>query len=306
MDTVEIQGETYIRAQDAAKEVGYTGDYVGQLSRSGKIVAKQVGRAWYVREGELVRHKSGKSRSNLLKTRQSIQESRDTDQSSQTGKNNRYTTRFVPAFRQKLLDVQVNYEKDEMPLLPTIKKRGEGENIKHLSVKVEAEKIKAHGSSKKIAKTNSVDTDHAKKRLGPLKEGIVHITSLDEDGDVYELVPDASEDKIEIGKSDPEIIQDGPHTTFSEKIALAELREQARGKKHESKVAEKMVTETSDFAKALMPILLVLLLTVVIANTFLHNVWLYESGSANSLEKSQFHTKFGITPITIITSKISR
>lgn len=47
-DTLCIEGKTYMASSSAAKKVGYTSDYVGQLCRGGKVDAMRVGRAWFV------------------------------------------------------------------------------------------------------------------------------------------------------------------------------------------------------------------------------------------------------------------
>lgn len=48
MDSLEIQGKTYISSKRASELTGYAKDYVGQLARSGKLPGVRVGRAWYV------------------------------------------------------------------------------------------------------------------------------------------------------------------------------------------------------------------------------------------------------------------
>ena len=48
MKEVKIKGKTYIRTAAAAKLYGYSQDYLGQLSREGRIAAKRVGRSWFV------------------------------------------------------------------------------------------------------------------------------------------------------------------------------------------------------------------------------------------------------------------
>ena len=48
MKEVKIKGKTYIRTAAAAKLFGYSQDYLGQLSREGRIAAKRVGRSWFV------------------------------------------------------------------------------------------------------------------------------------------------------------------------------------------------------------------------------------------------------------------
>lgn len=48
MDKVTLDGKVYEKSAAVAKRFGYTADYMGQLSRSGKIDAQLVGRSWYV------------------------------------------------------------------------------------------------------------------------------------------------------------------------------------------------------------------------------------------------------------------
>jgi len=57
MKTVTIEGEVYTKASILADKFGYTSDYIGQLCRSNKVEARLVGRAWYVNEYSLGKHK---------------------------------------------------------------------------------------------------------------------------------------------------------------------------------------------------------------------------------------------------------
>ncbi|MCR4279339.1 MAG: tail fiber domain-containing protein [Candidatus Zambryskibacteria bacterium] len=50
-------GKEYISASRASEKIGYASDYIGQLSRSGKIPSKLIGRTWYVDFEALVEHK---------------------------------------------------------------------------------------------------------------------------------------------------------------------------------------------------------------------------------------------------------
>lgn len=56
MDELDIKGKKYISSKRAAEITGYAKDYIGQLARSGKIVAVRFGRAWYVEEKALSAH----------------------------------------------------------------------------------------------------------------------------------------------------------------------------------------------------------------------------------------------------------
>ncbi len=47
-DSIEIEGQAFVSAKRAAKDTGYSRDYVGQLARSGHIAARRVEGLWYV------------------------------------------------------------------------------------------------------------------------------------------------------------------------------------------------------------------------------------------------------------------
>ncbi|HUO50614.1 MAG TPA: helix-turn-helix domain-containing protein [Candidatus Paceibacterota bacterium] len=57
---VFFDGKEYISASRAAEITNYVQDYVGQLARSGQILARQVGNRWYVEKESLLRHKQEK------------------------------------------------------------------------------------------------------------------------------------------------------------------------------------------------------------------------------------------------------
>ena len=48
MDEIELEGRKYISARKAAKQYGYTADYIGQLIRSGKLLGRKIGKGWFV------------------------------------------------------------------------------------------------------------------------------------------------------------------------------------------------------------------------------------------------------------------
>ena len=57
---VTFEGKEYISASRASKISNYNQDYIGQLARSGKILARQIGNRWYVDHAALVAHKEEK------------------------------------------------------------------------------------------------------------------------------------------------------------------------------------------------------------------------------------------------------
>lgn len=73
MNSVSVDGKNYVKAGVIARELGYTGDYVGQLCRAGKVDAQLVGRSWYVNEDSLNQHKRGRYRSNTKETIKAVE-----------------------------------------------------------------------------------------------------------------------------------------------------------------------------------------------------------------------------------------
>ncbi len=63
METLEHNGAIFTKATVLAKRLNYTTDYIGQLCRAGKVEAKLVGRAWFVREDTLTSHKADRYKS---------------------------------------------------------------------------------------------------------------------------------------------------------------------------------------------------------------------------------------------------
>jgi len=82
MNTITIDSKKYVKATDIARELGYTADYVGQLSRARKVDAQLVGRSWYVSEDSIREHKQSRYRSTKKTSRETITQSleaRDAD-----------------------------------------------------------------------------------------------------------------------------------------------------------------------------------------------------------------------------------
>lgn len=52
-----FDGEKYVSSKQAAKLVGYTNDYIGQLCRSKKLKCRRVGRDWFVAESAIFHYR---------------------------------------------------------------------------------------------------------------------------------------------------------------------------------------------------------------------------------------------------------
>lgn len=53
-----LDDKKFISARKAAEITGYEQDYIGQLARMGRVLARQIGRAWFIEEQSLLSHKS--------------------------------------------------------------------------------------------------------------------------------------------------------------------------------------------------------------------------------------------------------
>lgn len=60
METVSFDNVNYVKASAAAKQFGYTSDYIGQLCRAKKISAMLVGRTWFVNLDSIKQYRKSK------------------------------------------------------------------------------------------------------------------------------------------------------------------------------------------------------------------------------------------------------
>ncbi|MDP3958466.1 MAG: hypothetical protein Q8Q36_03330, partial [bacterium] len=56
-EELSFGSKKFILSRQAARLVKYSNDYIGELCRSGKVEARQIGRLWYVEESSLLAHK---------------------------------------------------------------------------------------------------------------------------------------------------------------------------------------------------------------------------------------------------------
>lgn len=134
MNAIEIGGDRYIKATDAAALTGYATDYIGQLSRGKKISAERVGRTWYVSEREIIAHKKGTKRSNKQKTHEALKH-----QIAEHGQiHHAYfdpkQEGIMPEYRKRLLAAEVRYGDDESPLKPTLNEKSRLDEISPIEI----------------------------------------------------------------------------------------------------------------------------------------------------------------------------
>lgn len=125
MDSIVLDGITYIKTAKAAKLAGYTADYVGQLCRENEIDCKKIGRSWYVSEAELLAHKRDAKRSSRIKARKEVHKAVEEVKSKNLGV---HSSLFIHTGGVKKSEIQ--YETDPHDLIPTPQKSVKND-VKH-------------------------------------------------------------------------------------------------------------------------------------------------------------------------------
>lgn len=116
MEHLDLDGKRYVKVSSAARETGYTADYIGQLCRARKIDAKLVGRTWYVAADEINDHRRTRGRSSHEKVRQNVKE--QLSDAQETNIPIRHPNSGL--HRKRLLGAAVTYHNDDAELIPTI------------------------------------------------------------------------------------------------------------------------------------------------------------------------------------------
>jgi hypothetical protein len=152
MEILVLNGKTYVKASRAARDLGYTSDYVGQLCRGGHVDAHLVGRSWYVNMEELGTHRVEKKRLSRVKAREQAKrmlEERRREESNKT--KNSYT------------NIKIRYETDPSDLIPPIEKerklkfQTEGEKMQE-RLPVSGRRLRVHAEGGARFTTN-IDLD---------------------------------------------------------------------------------------------------------------------------------------------------
>lgn len=140
MEVLVLDGKEYIKASKAAKDLGYTSDYVGQLCRGGKVSAHLIGRSWYVDKEELGTHRETKKRMSKVKAREQAKKTLAEHRKQKNEKQKNYTK------------VAISYESDEGDLIPETRR-----------VEIESEVPKQKkGRKSKESKANVIENEGEK------------------------------------------------------------------------------------------------------------------------------------------------
>lgn len=117
MEVLVLDGNNYVKASKAARDLGYATDYVGQLCRSGQVDAHLIGRTWYVNQDKLSTHRVEKKRMSRVKARE-------------------YAKRTIEEYRKQNQksseNIVIQYKNDEESLIPETRKLiPQSTDIKH-------------------------------------------------------------------------------------------------------------------------------------------------------------------------------
>ena len=115
MEHLDIGEKRYMKVSSAARETGYTMDYIGQLCRGKKIDAKLVGRTWYVAYDELLAHRQTRGRSSFEKAKKAFKK----EVVALEGETRIPINLGHTGVRKRLVSEHITYQSDEAELIPT-------------------------------------------------------------------------------------------------------------------------------------------------------------------------------------------
>lgn len=322
MNVIDISGIRYLKATDAAKKVGYTADYVGQLARGGKLDAKQIGRSWYVSEEDILAHKKANHRSTKQKSHEAFQ--KITTHTEHAIYNSVYSPEaratWMPEYRKRLLDTSVTYEKDLAPLVPQKIVGGHVELTLQASESFEAQRL---GRELEIERTNDIQVLEIEKTPAPMhgvldleeefseeeqeeeeEETQVFVRHGSEIEERYQVEKEVEEAKEQLTSFEKKLIlRDHERTAISTAVTpqsvarpfpreIAYIPAPLPGARRQMSIALRLTA-------ALVPLAFVLALTGAFASVFMHKVVVYERGALIGSQPF-YETSYHVTQMSAV------
>jgi hypothetical protein len=287
MHAIEISGERYIKATDAAALTGYATDYIGQLSRSGKIAAERVGRVWYVKEGDIVGHKKGASRSNKRKTQESLRDQLSTNEGMIHHVLPEPKHAYVPEYRKRLLAAEIRYEEDHHPLAPQPARKREEHAVqipRPVAVKPEPIELPVERMLEvEIEEKDEAPVELPAPRHEPKMHGSVTLVELQDEEEPVEAVEEA----------------------VAPAIAQKTLKiEPIKRKKGLVPYGRPSYALALPVARYLMPLLIILAFGVSLGGVFLEQKLVYERGKS-IISRPYYEMSYGVRAVSAIKEAIS-
>jgi hypothetical protein len=119
MESILIDGREYISTKRATELTKYSKDYVGQLCRSKKVLARRVGRNWYA---DKLSHKDDALVTDIIKTKKDIS-SNKRDILKTKDETEKFESKTYTQKKANNGTNNIRYESDDSPLLPTLSKK---------------------------------------------------------------------------------------------------------------------------------------------------------------------------------------
>ena len=265
MDTLDIDGVQFVKAGRAAKDAGYTPDYVGQLCRGGKIESRFIGRTWYIRDGVLEEYKREKFRQNANKTTKDIKK-----QLQGQDEHTTHRSSYVPVYRKNVLNADITYSSDETTThIPTTKSILHEENVvPERKIKQQNEEIQ---EEKELRQAENVNVPSTSSYI-PIR--------------VIKTTPGVSKNKM----SNPKTIQrDVATSTESKSKDFTSYKEEV--------VKEDYALPTP--SRILPTLVSIMGLIIIVGALFVQNIWVYqiEGGVTGTLF---FDASFNIASVTTV------
>lgn len=288
MDTVTLDGKTYVRAVRAAGELGYAPDYVGQLCRGGKVDAKRLGKTWYVREGALEEHKRSKPRNNAgLAARNFKQQREEIVQASASGHQ-----RATPSFVSPLLS-SVRYTHEDFEPIPTLKQIAQQHEAAAAPDLASVRVSTAPEPSFEPAAEEEAYAEEPEADESPVPELVAEEVSAVTLRRVH--TPKQSERRRLLER------------TLMDHAARAQPQQGQRAARPVRRPVAPMARRRGEGSimvrPSLLPALAALLLAFVAANTFLTHTWHYAQGQGVQ-DAPTFSTSYGVTSLASVSEAL--
>lgn len=123
-DSITIDGKIYISSRRAAEMSRYSNDYIGQLSRAGKVNARMMGRTWFVDQESLMSHKRSSEEAFQARCKNASREQKERAAYPGTPVSGSPSSAaaVLPMPSYPASNWAFTYSEDTRPLLPEIKK----------------------------------------------------------------------------------------------------------------------------------------------------------------------------------------
>ena len=303
MDTLEIDGTTYQKVSAAARDTGYTTDYIGQMCRGGKINAKLIGRTWYIERDALGGHKKSKVRSNVAKTKESLIAELAVHSESARAVSVPMHPPYMPEYRKRLLAADVRYEQDTGILLPHTGHAYQGAITEKTHTVPVQKSIDIFSEEEAHTEANV-----SEKKLEDIKwNGTIVVSEIEQDaepvspsGEISNKESFSIEETIEVSPIHVDRVQGASST----RDISGETQYHRADRHHKRNTPAHIHLQTLGYSR--MPMVLAAVTTLCAAFTlvtFMQGEWVYESSTVT--RDAHYTTAYNVTSVSQIAGLIN-